>query len=132
MAIETDPPTGESRELGRVAIGALVLLFGGALLFFFRPIGVASAPMMLLGLALAGLAREWRPREKVIAAVLLVALLAAPFVASATFARDWGFAVLVFALLWPVAGIVGGAYLIAMLVRRKERARAEPGQLAIE
>ena len=132
MAIEADPAAGANQDLSRLAIAALVLLFGGALVFFFRPIGVASAPMMLLGVALAGLAREWRPREKVAAAVLVVAILSVPFVAAATFARDWGFGVLVFALLWPVAGIVGGVYLIVMLIRRRGRAHVQPGQPAIE
>ena len=124
MAIETDPSQGQpragtSRDLGRLAIAALIMLFGGALVFFFRPIAPASGPIMVLGVALAGLAREWRPREKVVAAVLVVGLLAAPFVAAGTFARDWGFEVLVFVLLWPLAGIVGGAYLGVALVRRK-------------
>lgn len=128
MAIETDPAATERQDFSRPAVAALILLFTGGLLFFFRPIAWTSIPVMVLGLLFVGLAREWRPHEKVIAAVLVLALLATPFVGAATFARDWGFGVLALALLLPVAGIVGGGYLIVALYRRGRQAPAESGQ----
>jgi hypothetical protein len=132
VAGETDAAASEPHDLGKLAIAALILLFSGGLLFFLRPIAWFSIPVMLLGLVCAGLAREWRPHEKVVATVLVVALLATPFVGAATFARDWGFGVLALVLLLPVAGIVGGVYLIVVLVRRGRRARPESGPPAIE
>jgi hypothetical protein len=108
--------------LGKVG---LALLFGIPVLMLVMP-GAFRLPIPLgipLGLVFVWLSGVWPRREKVFATVLVGGLLALPFVILFLgFARDWGMGVLALLLLWPVAGLIGGWYLV---VARRRRRREE-------
>ena len=77
VAAEVDPPvTATSNRVGTVEVGALVLLAAGTLLTPF--LGWASIVLSLVGLVLVWSSAGWRSREKVIATIILLALLFAP------------------------------------------------------
>lgn len=101
---------------------ALALLFGVPILMIVTP-GGFRLPMPLgipLGVLLAWLSKAWLRREQVTATVLVGSLLVLPFaIVLLGFARDWGIGVLALLLLWPVAGLVGGFYLVGARKRRR-------------
>jgi hypothetical protein len=104
--------------LGKVG---LTLLFAGAL---FLIVGTFRGPIawaMPLGLVFVGLSTAWRPRDKVIAILIGVVMLAMPFIVLFSIEQDLGMGALALVLLWPAGGLIAGAYLL--LARRQSRRR---------
>ena len=109
----------------------LALLFGIPLLMFAMP-GAFRLPIPLgipLGVVFVWLSGSWPQGEKLVATVLVGGLLVLPFiVVFLGFARDWGMGVLALLLLWPVAGLVGGWYLVVARRRRRREQVREVGE----